>query len=104
MTAKWTEGEVREALEREDDDVIREILSYVISRGDRVIDRGNMSLGMYAEEDDRAAAIATLREDVRAALSGRRLYGHDAPWIREDIARAIIDAAGREDIEPEEIL
>ena len=54
--------------------------------------------------EDRAAAIAALREDVREALSGRRLYGHDAPWIREDIARAIIDAAGRDDIEPEEIL
>ena len=54
--------------------------------------------------EDRAAAIAALREDVREALSGRRICGHDAPWIREDIARAIIDAAGRDDIEPEEIL
>ena len=53
---------------------------------------------------DRAAAIEELREDVREALSGRRLYGHDAPWIREDVARALIAAAGRDDIEPEEIL
>jgi len=49
---KWTEGEVREAIRREDHDVIREILEYVISRGDRVIGRGDMSLGMYAEDDD----------------------------------------------------
>jgi hypothetical protein len=48
---KWTEGEVREALGREDHHVIAEILQYVLERGDQVIRRGDMTLGMYAEPD-----------------------------------------------------
>jgi hypothetical protein len=59
MGAKWSEGEVREALDRGDSDVIAEVLKYVVERGDRVIARGDMSKGMYApsavefeEEDD----------------------------------------------------
>jgi hypothetical protein len=52
MSAKWTEGEVREALNRNDRDVIAEVLQYVLERGDRVIRRGDMSLGMYSETVD----------------------------------------------------
>jgi len=52
METKWTEGEVREALRREDHDAIREILQYVLERGDRVIGRGDMRLGMYEGEDE----------------------------------------------------
>lgn len=46
---KWTEGEVREALARDDSEAIKEILKYVLERGDRVIRRGDQSLGMYAD-------------------------------------------------------
>jgi hypothetical protein len=46
---KWTEGEVREALDRGDSDAIAEVLKYVVERGDYVIKRGDMSKGMYAD-------------------------------------------------------
>jgi hypothetical protein len=49
MSHKWTEGEVREALDRGDSDAIAEILKYVVERGDYVIKRGDMSKGMYEE-------------------------------------------------------
>jgi|DEB0MinimDraft_3_1074331.scaffolds.fasta_scaffold195406_2 hypothetical protein len=49
---KWTEGEAREAIRQEDHDVICEILRYVLERGDHVIARGDMRLGMYEGEDE----------------------------------------------------
>jgi hypothetical protein len=46
---KWTEGEVRKCLEEKDRDVALEVLQYIVERGLRVVDWGNMDLGMYAE-------------------------------------------------------
>lgn len=49
MSWKWTEGEVREALRRRDDDVLAEIVKYILERGDAVIKRDDLSLGMYSD-------------------------------------------------------
>ena len=49
MSWKWTEGEVREALRRRDDDVLAEIVKYILERGANVIKRDDPSLGMYSD-------------------------------------------------------